>query len=83
MTLLARVVFALSASQAVVPGPMATPPGWMDETLRAEALIERGQHLEAAAIYERYSAGQPWFAAAHYLRIGALLDAGRTESVPA
>lgn len=73
------LVLLLTVTQPAEPGPMATPPGWPDETRRAEALMERGQPLEAAAVYDTYSATHPWFPAAHYLRVGALIDAGRSD----
>lgn len=81
MTYLLPLLLLVVLQQPVEPGPMATPPGWLAETLRAEALIERGQPLEAAAVYDKYSATQPWFPAAHYLRVGALIDAGRSDLV--
>lgn len=79
--LVCLVLLLLTTTQPAEPGPMATPPGWPDETRRAEALIEGGQPLEAAAVYDKYSATQPWFPAAHYLRVGALIDAGRSDLV--
>ena len=69
------------AQAAMAPHPMATPPGWMRETLRAEELAKAGKRLEAAAIYERYSETVPWFPAAHYARV-QLLEAGRADLVP-
>ena len=77
------LLLTMLAQAPVAPGPMATPPGWMPETLRAEALAKDGKHLEAAGVYERYSATQPWFPAAHYLRVGHLLAAGRADLVAA
>jgi hypothetical protein len=70
------------AQAAMAPHPMATPPGWMRETLRAEELAKAGKRLEAAAIYERYSETVPWFPAAHYARVQLLLEAGRADLVP-
>ncbi|BCS34373.1 hypothetical protein TBR22_A36030 [Luteitalea sp. TBR-22] len=75
-------VWLLAAQAAVVPGPMATPPGWMQATRQAEALAKDGKAMEAADIYEKYSATQPWFPAAHYLRVELLLSAGRRDLVP-
>lgn len=84
MTVLAILIAAVmtTATQAQ-PGPMATPPGWMPATLQAEALVKEGRFLEAATIYEKYSATQPWFPAAHYLRADALLRAGKLDEVRA
>lgn len=81
MSPFAIAVLLLVATQQADPAPMATPPGWLAETSRAEALIAQGQPLEAAAVYDKYSATQPWFPAAHYLRVGALIDAGRSDLV--
>ena len=77
-------LMGFGAAQAQMqPQPMATPPGWMDATLRAEALMKRGAHMDAASIYEQYSATVPWFPASHYLRVQALLKAKRTDLVAA
>ena len=74
---------AMPVQAQMEPQPMATPPGWMRETLRAEDLAKAGKRLEAAAIYERYSETVPWFPAAHYVRVQLLLEAGRADLVPA
>lgn len=71
------------AQAADVPGPMATPTGWMPATSRAEALAKEGKTLEAAEVYEQYSAKVPWFPASHYLRVELLLKGGRRDLVPA
>ena len=77
------LMVVMLAQGAVTPGPMATPPGWMPATLKAEALVKEGKPLEAAAIYEAYSQKVPWFPASHYARVDALLVAGQRSQVPA
>ena len=68
---------------AQVPSdPTAPPAGWAEALDSGTTLTARGQHMEAAVVYETFARAHPAYPPTHYARIGALLRAGRAERVP-
>jgi hypothetical protein len=67
---------ARESEQAPLP-----PTGFTEALTKAEALVERKQYKEAAAIYETFRASHPTFAPPHYLRVGVLIRTGESASV--
>lgn len=73
---------ATTPATQVPPDPMAPPAGWAEALHNGTTLTAKGQHMEAAAVYENFSRAHPTYPSAHYARIGALLRAGRAEGLP-
>jgi tetratricopeptide (TPR) repeat protein len=70
---------------ARTPDPPADPepPGYKAARDAADALYQRKEYPQAAAIYEKFVKSHPAFPPPHYLRLGALLAAGQRDVVDA
>lgn len=69
------------ASASAAPARPVEPAGYREASQQAAALVERKQFAQAAAIYEKFIASEPRFEPPHYLRVGALIRAGRSAEV--
>ena len=65
------------------PAPNPLPPGYAEAQAEAESLFGRKQFLAAAAIYGKFVTSHPEFLPPHYMRLGALVAAGRGDEVDA
>jgi len=65
------------------PAPNPLPPGYAEAQAEAESLFGRKQFLAAAAIYGKFVTSHPKFLPPHYMRLGALVAAGRGDEVDA
>jgi hypothetical protein len=70
-------------SNPVAPEPSAPvePAGFAAARQEAEALAARNQPAQAADVYRKFTTSHPGFLPAHYLRIDALVRAGKGSAL--